>query len=371
MDEIEKQRKIIDEAHAEIVAAIAKRTQAARIIGKIKKISGKPIRDKKREESVLSAVESDAMNLGIDPTAVKSIFQKIIDESVSMQERTAGTLFVSFQGELGAYSEQAVQDTFPGCVSMPCETVEDAIKAVKHGIADRAVLPVENSLEGPVVGLHDLLPDCELVATGEIFLPIRHCLMALPGTKLEDVSEVISHPQALGQCKGNLAGLVPQAKSVPFYDTAGAAKEISRKRLQGIAAIASARAAEIYGLEILKIGLQDDDSNTTRFLAFSKEPDGKVAEKTSVVFSVQHRPGALASCLEPFASLGINITRIESRPSRKTPWEYLFYLDFEQGEGSPLGKEVVRRLKDNARWIKVIGSYPKGLAAEDFQSNNW
>ena len=371
MDEIEKQRKIIDEADSELLAAIAKRMQAARIIGKAKEKSGVQIRDGKREESVLAAVEAKAEKIGIGPAAAKSIFRKIIDESVLLQERSIGTLAISFQGELGAYSEEAVSAAFLGCVPLPCETVEDAIAAVEGGLADRAVLPVENSLEGPVVGLHDLLPDCALVATAEIFLPIRHCLMALPGTVLDDVEEVISHPQALGQCKGNLARLVPQAKPTPFYDTAGAAKEISRKRLQGTAAIASARAAEIYGLEILKIGMQDDDSNTTRFLVFSNEPEGKPSEKTSIVFSVQHRPGALASCLEPFASLGINITRIESRPSRKTPWEYLFYLDFEQGEGSPLGKEVVRRLKDNARWIKVIGSYPKGLAAEDFQSNNW
>jgi len=356
-DEIEAQRKAIDQIDRRLVALIAQRVDAARVIGASKKKSGLPIRDKLREEKVKQNAVA-ASGGAVPKKELLDVFEDIINCSAEAQENP-GTV-VAFQGERGAYSEEAANIAFSDCIPLACRTFTDTIAAVEKGAARHAILPIENSVEGSVIGVHDLLLDAKLKATAEILLPVRHCLLCLAGQKAEDIREVYSHPQALGQCEKTIAKLLPHAKVVPFYDTAGAAKMIFEHGLQGAAAIASERAGQAYGLEVLTKDIQDQETNTTRFLVFS-QPQGEKAggDKTSAVFTLAHKPGSLFNALKGFADEGVNISRIESRPIKHTPWEYVFFLDFEESPDSAKGKKVLDCLSKNAHKLNVIGCYKK------------
>jgi len=361
-DEIEAQRKAIDQIDRKLVALIAQRVDAARVIGASKKKAGLPIRDKKREEAVKEKVVATAAG-AVPKQGLLDVFEDIINCSAQAQEKP-GTV-VAFQGERGAYSEEAANIAFADCIPLACRTFADTIAAVERGAASHAILPIENSVEGSVVGVHDLLLDAKLKATAEILLPVRHCLLALAGQKPEDIREVYSHPQALGQCEKTIAKLLPHAKLIPFYDTAGAAKMIFEHGLLGAAAIASQKAGQAYGLEVLARDIQDHESNTTRFLVFSKPEDAKAGgDKTSAVFTLAHTPGSLFNALKGFAEEGVNISRIESRPIKHTAWEYVFFLDFEEDAQSPKGKTVLDCLGKNAHKLNVIGCYKKATQTE-------
>ncbi|MFA6329745.1 MAG: prephenate dehydratase [Candidatus Micrarchaeia archaeon] len=356
-DEIEARRLAIDRIDRRLVALIAQRVDAARVIGAAKKKTGRPIRDKAREEKVKQNAVAAAGG-AVPKQGLLDVFEDIIECSAQAQEKP-GTV-VAFQGERGAYSEEAANIAFSDCIPLACRTFPDAIAAVENGTARHAILPIENSVEGPVVGVHDLLLDAKLKATAEILLPVRHCLLALAGQKAGDVREVYSHPQALGQCEKTVAKLLPNAKLVPFYDTAGAAKMIFEHGLLGAAAIASERAGRAYGLEVLAKDIQDQETNTTRFLVFSQPDDAKPGgDKTSAVFTLAHKPGSLYSALKGFADEGVNVSRIESRPIKHTPWEYVFFLDFEENPDSAKGRTVLDCLSKNVHKLNVIGCYRK------------
>ena len=266
---------------------------------------------------------------------------------------------VAFQGERGAYSEEAVVKHFGEAAQpIPKPTMYEAVKAVEEGEADYAVIPVENTLGGSVGEALDVLLETKLKACGEIILRIVHCLIANPGEKLQDVEVVYSHPQALAQCRGFLRKL--GCRTVPVYDTAGGVKMV--KSLRGAASIASERAAQIYGMQVLARGIEDDPNNYTRFLVLHDGPLPKPTgrDKTSIILSVKHVPGALYRALEPFAVRHINLTRIESRPSRRKPWEYNFYIDFEGHVEDRVVSEALKELIKRVSFIKVVGSYPRG-----------
>ena len=356
-DEIETQRKAIDEIDRKLVALIAQMVDAARIIGASKKKSGLRIRDMKREQKVKENAVKAAAG-AVPRQELVGVFDRIIGCSSEAQKKPG--IVVAFQGERGAYSEEAANIAFKDCIPLACKTFSDTISAVENGTARHAILPIENSVEGSVVGVNDLLLDAKLKATAEILLPVRHCLLCLSGQELGDINEVYSHPQALGQCERTIARLLPHAKPVPFYDTAGAAKMIFERGLAGAAAIASKRAGQAYGLEVLARDVQDQGTNTTRFLVFSRKVDAKAGgDKTSVVFTLAHKPGSLWNTLRAFAEEGINITRIESRPIKHTLWEYVFFLDFEENAESAAGKRVLGCLARNAHTLNVIGCYKK------------
>ncbi len=351
---LEDMRRKIDEADAQIVRLIAERMRIAEQIGDEKKKQGKQIGDNERERRVMEHVRKIAQQEKINPEDVESIYQQIITISRSVQGVT-----VAFQGELGAYSEGAVFQFFGHSISVkPCETLDNVFKSVETGETQYGIVPIENSLEGSISRVYDLLLDSSLRVCGETELRVSHCLIANPGAKLESIKKVYSHPQALGQCQAYLRHM--QFEIIPTYDTAGSVKMIKEKGIADGAAIASARAAEIYGMDILAREIEDNPNNFTRFFVLAQQdspPSG--SDKTSIVFSVKHRPGALYEFIKELANRKINLTKIESRPTRQKPWEYNFYLDFEGHREDKVPREALEHLRDFAIFLKVLGSYPK------------
>jgi prephenate dehydratase len=265
---------------------------------------------------------------------------------------------VAFQGERGAFSEDAVITFFGDAELFPGRYIADVFEAVLGNDVDFGVVPVENSQAGSINDTYDLLLSYPLNIFGEIHLRISHCLMALPGETLDGIKVIYSHPQALAQCEEFLRKI--KAEIVPTYDTAGSAKRIKEAGLKGSAAVASKRAAQIYGLEILAEGIETNPNNYTRFFVISKkkaEPSPK--SKTSLVFGTKNLPGALYACLGAFATRDINLTKLESRPSRDKPWEYIFYVDFEGHLDDPICQEALTELKQNTNFIKILGCYPR------------
>ena len=268
-------------------------------------------------------------------------------------------ILVAFQGERGAYSEEAAFQFFrPSIEVKPCESLDNVFKAVEQGEAQFGIVPIENSLEGSISRTYDLLLDSSLMVCGETELRVIHCLIASPGTRLDLIKKVYSHPQALGQCQAFLRHL--NCELVPTYDTAGSVKMIQEQGITDGAAIASTRAAEIYGMQIIAREIEDNTNNFTRFFLLAKQdapPSGN--DKTSIVFSVKHRPGALYESIRKLASKDINLTKIESRPTRQKPWEYNFYLDFEGHREDEAAQEALESLEKTSLFVKVLGSYPK------------
>jgi prephenate dehydratase len=267
---------------------------------------------------------------------------------------------VAFQGERGAFSEDAVITFLGDAEIFPNKYIADVFEAVLGNNVDFGEVPVENSQAGSINDTYDLLLSYPLNIFGEIHLRISHCLMALPGETLAGIKVIYSHPQALAQCEEFLRKL--KAEIVPTYDTAGSAKRIKEAGLKGSAAVASKRAAQIYGLEILAEGIETNPNNYTRFFVISRnkaEPSPK--SKTSLVFSTKNLPGALYACLGAFANRDINLTKLESRPSRDKPWEYVFYVDFEGHIDDPVSQEAMTELKQTTNFIKILGSYPRAV----------
>lgn len=270
---------------------------------------------------------------------------------------------IAFQGEPGAYSEQAVRQHFGDDAQvLPCRSFTAVFEAIHQGEATHGMLPVENSLAGTVIPAYDLLVDHDLHVQAEVIVRVAHCLMAAPGTRLAEVKRVKSHHQALAQCEKTLRrlGLEP----VVHYDTAGAARDLARNPEPETAVIASALAAETYGLEILSRNVEDLDFNFTRFFVLGlDEPPRQDPSKTSIILTTRHAPGALYQVLGELAQRDISMTKIESRPRRNRPWHYLFYIDFEGHEDDPPVREALLDILKSASFLKVLGSYPAAREA--------
>lgn len=264
---------------------------------------------------------------------------------------------VAFQGEHGAYSEAAAIAFFKDSIeTVPNPTFYDVLDSTEAGRTDYAILPVENSLEGSVGESYDLLLGTKLNVTGEIYHRIRHCLIGFDG--LEKIDTVYSHPQALGQCRKFIQER--HLKSVPTYDTAGSVKILLEMKKDNAACIASKRAAEIYRVPVIKEGIEDNDNNYTRFLVLSKGSERRSQkDKTSIIFSIKHSPGALFNVIEKFHANRINLTKIESRPTKATPWEYNFYVDFEGNREDANIADALEKIKPNTIFLKILGSYPR------------
>jgi len=267
---------------------------------------------------------------------------------------------VAIQGERGAFSHQAALKMVPGCVVLPCGRSIEVFDAVDSGDVDAAVVPVENTLAGPVGEHLDLLLERDVFITRELLLRIEHNLIAAPGVKLKDVRQALSHPVALDQCRNFFRkhrGIV----AVPFYDTAGSVKHVISSQLRDAAGIASRQAAQEYGGRVLMSGLEDDPRNVTRFFLVLKTKKRKIAgqaDKTSLVFSLKNEAGALFKALSVFALRDLDLSKIESRPVKGRPWEYRFFADVLRGDDEPM-RLALRHLEEIAGFVKVLGIYPR------------
>ena len=316
------------------------------------------VNDPDREAQMLARVERMNLDL-VERPFTRQLLQTIIKESRRLQEEDRP--LVAFQGEHGAYGEVAARGIVPNGAYIPCMEFIDVFRGVEEGYLDLGVVPVENSLEGAVTQVNDLLTTTQLKVIGEAKVPVNHCLLATEVTDYREIRLVYSHPQALAQCRGFLMrnNLEPR----PYYDTAGAAQKLAREKPKAAGAIASALCAELYDLEIIKARIEDGPSNTTRFLLLSREASENGGNKTSIIFATPHEAGKLYGVLRLFADAKINLTRIASMPLRSDPGNYSFFLDFEGSDKDEKVAEVLNKMEKFTISMKYLGSYPSDTTA--------
>ena len=308
------------------------------------------VTDAAREEAIFERIERSSRCLA-GPDFTSSLWKRIMAEAGDIQTRHPKT--VGFQGEHGANSEVAARAWDATAATMPCVDFADVFDAVRDGLFDYGIVPVENTLGGIVGPVNSILINTDLKIVAAIDMPVSHCLLAVPGTDHREIRSAYSHSQALAQCRNFLARNKLEPR--PYYDTAGAARMISQERRRDTAAIANRFAAEIYDLEIIKDGIQDSDNNRTRFLIIAREAAARSGNKCSAVFSTEDKAGALFRTLEIFAREGINLTRIESVPNK--PGDYAIFLDFD---GSDQDERVARAIAEAgrvARDFRILGCY--------------
>ena len=273
-------------------------------------------------------------------------------------------LRIALQGELGSFSDEAIQQLWGGDADhLPYRDFADVTASVASGVADRGVLPIENTIVGSIAGAHDAISAMPgLFVVAETVVAIHHCLLAAPGTAFGQVTTVLSHPVALAQCAGFFAEF-PQLEVHAVYDTAGAAMDVSRVADPAMAAVASRRAATHYGLTILRADIEDREDNQTRFLAIARAPSplppGTPA-RTMVVIKTADRAGSLMDALSPLARHGVNIRRLESRPTGE-PWSYRFFMEFDHQIGDAAAEAIVRDIASAAAETRLLGTYPRYL----------
>jgi prephenate dehydratase len=276
---------------------------------------------------------------------------------------------IAIQGEPGSFSHEAALKLVPGAEIVPCALSAEVFAALDAGAADAAVIPIENSLAGSVLEHFDLLLKHDVKVVEETLVRIRHNLIAMPGTSTAEINRVFSHPVALAQCRQFLF-LHPVMKAIAFYDTAGSVKQLMDLRDRSVAAIASEAAAAIYGAEILARDIEDNPENYTRFFLVRRagedktEPEMKdrAANKMSIAFTLEHRPGSLVAALGALSAVGTNLTKIESRPVHGKPWEYIFYVDC-QIASSAEGTRALAALDPHCGMVKELGRYREARSA--------
>src|SRR6184192_2449501 len=268
---------------------------------------------------------------------------------------------IAFQGEPGAYSEEALFLLAPDGESQPHREFRDVAQAVLDRRAHYVLLPIENSLVGSIATNFDLIAESGLAIVGEVVSAVHHCLLGVPGAGRAALRRVLSHPVALAQCERFLREL-SGVEVVAFYDTAGAAAEVARRKDTSLGAVAGVLAARRYGLEVLAERIEDEPHNQTRFLLVARDatpPPADVPAKTTLRVKLPHRPGTLARALAPFADAGLNLTKLESRPDRTAPWEYLFYLDVEARADEPAMQSALAVLAAQGAVVTLLGDYPR------------
>ncbi len=350
-------RKRIDELDDQILKLLHQRVDLSQKIGEFKKSHNLPILDSERESKVLEKARTTASKIGYDSTELESIFNHILISS----RRAQGENFnIAYLGPPGTFCEQAARSFFASYPSTYKErqSIADVFRSVNAGEDDFGVVPVENSIEGSVNITLDLLLEYDLRIYGEIEERIRHHLIAKSRYHLSDIRVVLSHPQALAQCRKFLETNLPGVEAIEEVSTARAVKKVMK--LKEAAAIGTELAASIYGLNILAKGIENTPDNYTRFFVLSHrqaQPTGR--DKTSIVYSIPHLPGSLQRSLETFAKRKINLTKIESRPARKASWEYVFYCDFEGHREEKKYSEALKEFDKKCTFLKILGSYPR------------
>lgn len=312
------------------------------------------IEDPAREKIILERVKNNP-NALIENEFSENLYKIILTFSKKLQEKDL--VITGFQGEHGAYSEEAVRHYNKEYVTIPCATFNEVFEGVNSGMYDYGIVPVENTLGGMVGPVNELLINTELYIIGAIDMPVHHSLLMVPGTDHREIREVYSHSQALAQCRRFLSRnkLTP----IPFYDTAGAARMLAEKQPRGAACIAGKLAAELYNLTVLKENIEDLSSNRTRFLLLSKSEPNADGSKCTVTFTTEHKAGTLFNVLELFAKSGINLTRIESIPNE--PGDYSFFLDFDGSLSDKIVKETLEKAEKQTANFRILGCYNEKL----------
>ncbi len=350
----EEIRKKINKIDRELLVLLQERMGLALRSKKFKESPSDP----QQENDMLARAERLNLDL-IESTFTRRLLHTIIDETKRLQDEDRS--LAAFQGEHGAYGEVAARQLAPDGAYIPCMEFIDVFRGVEEGHFDLGVVPVENSLEGAVTQVNDLLTTTDLKVIGEVKVTVSHCLLATEATDYREIRQVFSHPQALAQCRNFL--MRNKLEPRPYYDTAGAAKMLARENPRAAAAIASSLCAELYDLEIIKEGIEDGPSNSTRFLLLAREPHPDNGDKTSIIFAVPHEAGRLYAVLKLFADAEINLTRIASMPLRSDPGNYSFFLDFEGSDKDATVAGVLKKMEALAKWMKYLGSYPVDRSA--------
>ena len=348
---LSEHRRRIDEIDGELVRLLNERTTHALEIGKLKTRDDAEIYVPMREKEVFDRVTR--RNPGPLPDlSLRAIYREIMSASISLERH----LRVAYLGPAATFTHEAAQSRFGGSIDyLPCSAVSDVFLAVEKRTADYGVVPIENSTEGSVNPTLDELTDSPLKIYAEIFLPVSHHFMS--AGPMDAIRVIYSHPQVFGQCRRWLAEHMPRAELIPTSSTARAAERAAAE--EGCAAIASSLAADIHGLTILQKDIQDQAGNMTRFLVLSRSLGQLTgSDKTSVVFKVRHQVGALYAALAPFHKADLNLTKIESRPSRLKAWEYWFFVDFEGHMDDEPVKISLDELSRHCETLTVLGSYP-------------
>lgn len=347
-------RKEIDSIDSQILSLLSRRQEVAKAVGQIKKVRGLEIFDPAREEEIIRRLTSDE-HCGLSKAAIKYIFNEIISASRSVQE----SLPVAYFGPEATFTHQAAIALFGRSTSMRgAETIEDVFGLVEKGICRQGVVPIENSYEGLVNRTLDLLYKYELKISAEVSLRIRHHLLS-KADDIRKIKHLYSHPMPIAQCRGWLRGNLP--KTVVIKEVGGSTSLAAKLAADdpAAAAVGSSLAARTYDLEMLEENIEDHPDNVTRFLSIGREksdPTGR--DKSSILFFLNHKPGALYNALGILAKNDINMTRIESRPMKIRNWEYLFFVDIEGHEIDRNVHEAIREMERTCPFIKKLGSYP-------------
>ena len=352
--ELESLRDEIDQIDEQVVSLLNKRVRAAAEIGKIKHEMGVDPYDPSREEQVFEKIEG--LNEGSVPNdSLRAIYREVISSSIALEK----DLTIGYLGPEATFTHQAAMLNFGSALSYrPLPDIPDVFQAVEKGECDYGVVPIENSTEGAVNRSLDLLVDTDLAIIAQVYLKIEHCLFS--PSSLDKIVEVRSKDQALAQCGEWLRRNLPNARLVPVTSTAEAVRESAEG--EGIAAIAGKLAGEAHGVPMLDSGIQDRKDNVTRFLVVSRNPSGKregVSYRTSLVLSLPDQVGALQSSLNPFSSRGINLCKIESRPSKRKTWDYFFFVDFLGHAEDDDIREALNEVSNACPYHRILGSYPE------------
>lgn len=375
-DEIAALRQQLDSVDGRILQALAERQKLVLRVAQTKAAGTGKLHDPQREQGLLTRLVKSGKDLGLDRFFLTRVFREILDHSVRLQQdflagqqnpqQDVSTLVVGFQGTETSYSHMAAMRHFGSrnvdVIYVGYPSFETMLRAVIDGQANYAVLPIENTTAGSINESYDLLAKMALVLVGEEVQRVEHCLMSVEGSSLNRIRRVFSHPQALAQCSEFLASL-QHCRVEAFSDTALAAQKIADDKDPTHAAIASAEAAQRYGLTVLRRHIANQRENFTRMVIVAREPvryDLRVPCKTSLIFSAQQDggAGALLSCLEVFARHQLSLSKIESRPRSKSPWQYLFYVDLAGNLAEPRVQQALRELEKHTSWMKILGSYP-------------
>lgn len=347
-------RKKIDQIDAKIVRLLNDRASLALRIGHTKNRTSEEVYVPGREKEILQRVVQ--LSHGpLSEQAVRSIYREVISACRSLE----GPLTISFFGAEASYSHLAAREKFGSAAKLrPTASIAEVFQEVSQGRAKFGVVPIENSTEGVVAHTLDLLVDSELKICAEVYLDIHHCLLTRDG-HAGDIRRIVSHPQALAQCRRWLSHHFPRAELEDVVSTAHAAMLASTDSTVG--AISSVMAKDVYELQVVAANIEDQSNNITRFLVLGTKdslPTG--ADKTSLAFSTKDKPGVLYRLLQPFASSRINLSKIESRPLKNKPWEYVFFIDLNGHREDKRVKTAINEIERNCHFVKVLGSYPSG-----------
>lgn len=369
-DDLSNLREKLDAIDARIVAALADRESVIESVAAAKRSGAGVVRDPRRESELLTRLVDRGRAAGLDGYYVARVFREVIDHSLRLQQSRLSTiaaldrpLRLGHLGTIGSWSHQAAEQFGSGHAAgtelVGFSAFVDMVDAVESRALDAAMLPLENTTAGSVREAWELLASHPVHLIGEEFVRVEHRLVGLPGAEVDAIRRVYSHPQALAQCTRALRAM--DVEQVPVSDTAAAVARVAQDADPGCAAVASRRAADEHGLVVLRDGVANAPDTWTRFVVVSHSPvdyDPRIPAKTSIVIATRHEEGALLACLNVLAEHRLSLTKLESRPRPETPFEYLFYIDFEGHVADGAVREALRQLQHHTSMVKVLGSYP-------------